>query len=99
MGTLLGARRANVRADPANIRGEFRIACHLTHRERADIGAASIERDAALHLADVHLFQTCGRAMFAGDDANLTSFNAVLILIMGHDVILTLCRAMIVRQV
>ena len=84
---LHAASVASFGAKLADALGKLRATGHFAHRERADIGAAPVELDAAGHHLDVFLVQARGGTVFTGVHALMTRLNAVFVFFVGHVVL------------
>jgi hypothetical protein len=84
LATFLATGVAHLGAELANFLRELRAARHLSHRERADIGATAIQLDASNQLRDFAFMQTRRCTVLAGLHALMTGFDAVLVFFVGH---------------
>jgi hypothetical protein len=78
LGALGSADVADLRAEGADLGGELGAARHLASGERADLGAAAVELDAANQSVDVGLAEAGRGATFAGFDAVVAGLDAVV---------------------
>ena len=82
--TLSAAGLTNVRTKRTNGFGVFATTRHGRRRQRADLRAIHVQRNAPRHHLDVWLLQAGSRAMVAGHNASVASFNTRLECLMAH---------------
>jgi hypothetical protein len=75
---------ADFSANAAEVLRKLRTAAHKCRRSPAGLGAITVEADALGHFADVRLAQTGIRAVLAFLGTCSASFDAGLMLLMGH---------------
>jgi hypothetical protein len=88
---------ANLGAELTNSFSELRAARHFSHRERADVGAATVEFDAARHHLYVFFVQAGGCAVFTGLHALVAGLDTVFVFFVGHDGMAVLCFGLAVE--
>jgi hypothetical protein len=81
---FFAARFANLGAELADMFGKDRAAGHLSFREGTDVGATSVQFDAAGHHADIVFVQARRCAVFTRLHAVMAGFDTILVFLVRH---------------
>ena len=84
LGTFITARAANLCANAANSSTKIRATRHFADRQRTNVGAASVKLDTTRHHLHIGFMEARRSAMFAGNDAGVTSIDTGLEFLMAH---------------
>lgn len=86
LAALFRAGIADLGAQVANVAGKFAAARHHAGGVAANLSALDVERDTSRHCSDVLFFEAGGGAVIARIRAFLAGLNAVLVLLVCHEI-------------
>jgi hypothetical protein len=87
LSTFVGAGRADVGAQTAELGRELTAARHEARRQAADLGTVDVRRNAARHHLDIVFAKASGGALVASERTRIAGVDTFLEIFVGHGVI------------